>query len=108
MAAWHFQLNGRRFSMIKKAIIFSFIFALFCSIIAPDFANAMGQSQDSQISDEAVFVLLGVGIVAIGVWWYLSSSEDSDSEESYNQEELIKETVEKNISPSGELVILRW
>jgi hypothetical protein len=90
--------------MIKKAIIFSFIFAFFCSIIAPDFANAMGSST---ISDEAGLVILGVGIVLIGVW-YLYSLEDSDTEESYNQKELIKEAVEKNISPSGEFAILRW
>ncbi len=92
--------------MIKKAIIFLFIFALLCSMIAPDLANAMGQS--ATLSDEAAYVILGVSIVLFGAWWYLSSLEDSDTEESYNQEELIKEAVEKNISPSGELVILRW
>ena len=92
--------------MIKKAIIFLFIFALLCSMIAPDLANAMGQS--ATLSDEAAYVILGVSIVLFGAWWYLSSLEDSDTEESNNQKELIKEAVEKNISPSGELVILRW
>jgi len=106
IAAWLFQLNGRRFSMIKKAIIFSFIFALLCSLVAPDFANAMGQS--STISDEAGYVLAGVGIVLLGTLLYLSLSEDNYTEESYNQKELIQETVEKNVSPSGELVFLRW
>ena len=91
--------------MIKKAIIFSIIFAFFCCVIAPDFVNAMGSS--SVISDEAGYVILGVGIVILGAW-YLYRLEDSDTDESNNQKELIKETVEKNISPSGDLVILRW
>jgi len=106
MVAWLFYLYGRRFSMTKKASIFLFIFALLCSIITPDLVNAMGQS--ATLSDEAGYVLLGATIVGFGIWWYLHSSEDSDTEESSNQEELIKEAVEKNISPSGELVILRW
>ena len=92
--------------MIKKTIIFIFIFALLCSMIAPDLANAMGQG--STLSDEAAYVLLGATIVGFGIWWYLHSSEDSDTEESSNKEELIKETVEKYTSPSGDLVILRW
>ena len=104
MAAWLFQLNGRGFSMIKKAIIFSFIVALLCPIIAPDLANAMGQG--ATLSDEAGYVILGVGIVLIvGILYF---SEWSDDEKTEEKAELIKETVEKNISPSGELVILRW
>ena len=92
--------------MKKKTIVIIIIFTVLCGSIMPSNVYAMGQS--ATLSDQAAYVLLGATIVGFGIWWYLSSSEDSDTEESYNQEELIKEAVEKNISPSGELVILRW
>jgi len=89
--------------MIKKAIIFSFIFALLCSIIAPDFANAMGSSE---ISVETALIISAVTIgIAVGALYLIEWRDDEKTEE---KAELIKETVEKNISPSGGLVILRW
>ena len=92
--------------MKKKTIVVTIIFTVLCGSIMPSNVYAMGQS--ATLSDEAGYALLAATIVGFAIWWYIASSEDNATEESYNQEELIKETVEKNISPSGELVILRW
>ena len=90
--------------MIKKAIIFSFIFALLFAVIAPDFANAMGSST---ISDESGLIILGAGIVLVGAW-YLIEYSDRDTEESFDQLEPINKTIQKNLTPSGEFIIFRW
>ena len=89
--------------MIKKAIIFSFIFALLCSIIAPDFSNAMGSSE---ISVETALIISAVTIgIAVGVLYF---TEWRDDEKTEKKAELIKETVKIHTSQSGGLIVFKW
>jgi hypothetical protein len=89
--------------MVKKVIIFSFIFALLSSITAPDFANAMGSSEMS-VETALIISAVTIGIV-VGVLYF---TEWRDVEKTEKKTALIKETVQKNISQSGGLIVFRW
>jgi Ca2+/Na+ antiporter len=91
--------------MMKKAIIFVMLLLFLNSIIFPNFASAMGQS--STVSDAAGVGLL-VGFVVVGIVYYYYKKTPKEPKEDKQENKLTKEKVEERITPSGELVLLRW
>ena len=91
--------------MMKKAIIFVMLLLFLNSIIFPNFASAMGQS--SSISDAAGVGLLIGFFVVLGITYYYNKPPKEPKQDKKGNK-LTKKKVEEPITPSGELVFLRW
>ena len=91
--------------MMKKAIVFVMLLLFLNAIIFPNFASAMGQS--STVSDAAGVGLL-VGFVVVGIVYYYYKKAPKEPKEDKKENKLTKKKVEERITPSGELVLLRW
>ena len=91
--------------MMKKAIVFVMLLLFLNAIIFPNFASAMGQS--STVSDAAGVGLL-VGFVVVGIGYYYYKKTPKKPKEDKKENKLTKKKIEERITPSGELVLLRW
>jgi len=89
--------------MIKKVIICLLVFAFLSSVIPPKFALAMGTSS---ISVETALVISAVTLVVLfGIPYLIKKTKTEKNEK---EADLIIKAIKKNISPSGELIVLRW
>ena len=88
---------------MPKVIICSLVFILLGSLIAPDFANAMGSST---ISDEEALIAVGVVAVAAFIIYYYAKRNDNQALNKDTEQTAKK--VQKNISESGGLIVFKW
>jgi hypothetical protein len=91
--------------MAKKAIIFVLLLLFLNSVILPNFASAMGQS--STISDSAGWGLLAGFLIVLGIVYYHNKPSKEPKEEK-KENKLTEKNAEERMTPSGQLVLLRW
>lgn len=91
--------------MIKKVIIFLFVFAFLSSVITPNFVLAgVGEAQPIS-TGEALAWSAGFLVVILGIPYLIKKSKEKDLEEQVSS--FIK-PIRRNISPTGEIVLFRF
>jgi hypothetical protein len=89
--------------MIKKVIIFLFLFAFLSSVITPNFALAEYHTEPISVGT-ALAISAGALVVIFGIWYLVEKNKT----EKIEKVSLFNQTVQKSISSSGEIVLLRF